>query len=180
MIEIRKLPADRWKDYRDLRLEALKKEPMAFGSSPEEESELAEETWRKRIMDVLFAMDDDEPVGMVAYVFEKSVKFKHIAGIYGFYVRAGYRGQGVGSRLLEEALRRIRMNKAIIKVKLAVISEQREAIGVYEKAGFVVTGRSEKELKVGKRFYTMLFMEKVLRWTRESRQLTPACSSPWS
>ncbi len=163
MIEIRELPADRWKDYRDLRLEALRKEPTAFGSSPEEESELAEEKWRDRIEDVLFALDDDEPVGMVAYVFEGSLKFKHIAGIYGFYVRAGHRGQGTGSRLLEEALKRIRAKKAIIKVKLAVISGQREAIRVYEKAGFVVTGRSEKDLKVGERFYTRLFMEKTLR-----------------
>jgi hypothetical protein len=33
---------------------------------------------------------------------------------------------------------------------------------LYEKASFVATGRTKKELKVGRRFYDMLFMEKHL------------------
>ena len=33
MIVVKKLEEDRWKEYRDLRLEALIKEPIAFGSS---------------------------------------------------------------------------------------------------------------------------------------------------
>lgn len=40
MIEIEKLDDGHWEEYRELRLEALKKEPMAFSSSYEEELEL--------------------------------------------------------------------------------------------------------------------------------------------
>lgn len=39
---------------------------------------------------------------------------------------------------------------------------QRVAVKMYKKAGFVVTGKVEKELKVSRRFYGMLFMEKIL------------------
>jgi hypothetical protein len=37
LIKITKLPVERWADYRDLRLEALKSDPSAFGSAFEEE-----------------------------------------------------------------------------------------------------------------------------------------------
>jgi len=161
LVEIRKLPADRWRDYRDLRLEALKSDPSAFGSSFEEEETFTEDEWRKRIQNVLFALSDGRPIGMIVYVFDEGLKTKHIAEIYGFYVSANHRGEGVGTRLLERALLHIRKNKRVIKVTLAVNPEQRAAVKPYRRAGFVVTGRTEKELKVGRRFYGMLFMEKM-------------------
>ncbi|MGD0478357.1 MAG: GNAT family N-acetyltransferase [Nitrososphaerales archaeon] len=160
-MEIRKLPADRWRDHRDLRLEALKSDPSAFGSSFEEEETFTEDEWRKRIQNVLFALSDGRPIGMIVYVFDEGLKTKHIAEIYGFYVSANHRGEGVGTRLLERALLHIRKNKRVIKVTLAVNPEQRAAVKPYRRAGFVVTGRTEKELKVGRRFYGMLFMEKM-------------------
>ena len=161
MVEIRKLPADRWRDFRDLRLEALKSDPSAYGSSFEETKKLREAEWRRRIRSVLFALSDDRPIGMIVYVFDEGLKTKHIAEIYGFYVSANHRGEGIGSRLLERALLLIRKNRRIIKVKIAVNPEQRVAVKMYKKAGFVVTGRVKKELKVDGRFYGMLFMEKM-------------------
>lgn len=143
-------------------MEALKSDPTAYGSSFEEEEALAEGEWRRRTQSVLFALSDDRPIGMIVYVFDKGLKTKHIAEVYGFYVTANHRGEGIGTRLLEHALSLIRRNKGIIKVKLAVNPEQRVAVRMYKRAGFVVTGRVEKELKVGKRFYGMLFMEMML------------------
>jgi ribosomal protein S18 acetylase RimI-like enzyme len=162
LVDIRKLPPDRWRDFRGLRFEALKNDPSAYGGSFEEAETLAEGEWRRRIRSVLFALSDDRPIGMIVYVFDKGLKTRHIAEIFGFYVSADHRGEGIGTRLLERALSLIRKNKRIIKVKLAVNPEQRVAVKMYKKAGFVVTGRVEKELKVGRRFYGMLFMEKML------------------
>ena len=142
-------------------MKALKSDPPAFGSSFEEEEALAEGEWRRRIQTVLFALSDNRPVGMIVCVFDKGLKTKHIAEIYGFYVSADHRGKGVGTRLLERALSLARGNKRVIKVKVAVNPEQRVAVEMYKKAGFVVTGRVKKELKVGRRFYGMLFMEKM-------------------
>jgi ribosomal protein S18 acetylase RimI-like enzyme len=64
--------------------------------------------------------------------------------------------------MLESALSSIRKNKAIVKVQLLVNPEQRAAVNVYEKFGFVVIGVLKKELKVGRKFYDVLFMEKML------------------
>lgn len=99
---------------------------------------------------------------MIVCAFDEGLKTRHIAEIYGFYVSANHRGEGLGTRLLEHALLLIRKNKGVVKVRLYVNPEQRAAVKLYKKAGFVVTGRMEKELKIGRRFYGMLFMEKML------------------
>ena len=143
-------------------MEALKSDPSAYGSSFEEEETLTEGEWRRRIQSVLFALSNDRPVGMIVYVFNEELKTKHIAEIYGFYVSTNDRGEGIGARLLRHALSLIRKNRGIVKVRLYVNPEQCIAVKLYKKAGFVVTGRMEKELKVGRRFYGMLFMEKML------------------
>ncbi len=83
------------------------------------------------------------------------------AEIFGFYVSAYHRGEGVGAGLLERVLSLIQQNKGVIKVKLSVNPRERAAVSLYKKEGFVVTGRARKELKIGHRFYDMLFMEKL-------------------
>ncbi len=162
MIRIGRLPAERWRDYRNLRLESLKNDPSAFGASFNEEKDLSEKVWRKRMPSVLFALSDGVPVGMVTYVFVKEMKFSHIAEIYGFYVSPRYRGAGIGAMLLESALSSVRRRKGIVKVKLEANAEQLAALRVYERAGFVVAGRFAKDMKVGRRFYDRVFMEKML------------------
>lgn len=160
LLRIAKLSSDRWEEYRDLRLEALKSDPYAFGSSFEEEVGLAEDEWKSRMQNVLFAMSDGAPVGMIACLFNDRPKTKHIAEIVGVYVRADHRGEGIGTKMLERALLLIRSKRGIVKVQLAVNPEQRAAVRLYKKAGFFVFGRTKKELKVGRRYCDMLFMEK--------------------
>jgi len=163
LIRIIRLPEGRWREYRELRLEALKTEPSAFGSSIEEESKFAEDVWRKRIKSVLFALSDGRPVGLLSYVFEDRVKTRHVAHIYSFYVTPAYRGRGIGERLLERALAEIRRNRDAVKAQLSVNPHLRPAVALYKKAGFEVAGRARNELKIGHRYYDMLLMEKEVR-----------------
>ena len=162
MIKIKPLNEDRWQDYRDLRLESLKKEPLAYGSSYEETKDALEEHWRDRIKNVLFALDQDKPVGMIVYVRETMIKSKHIANIYGVYVAEEYRGRGVGKKLMDAALARIKEDHVIIKVKLTVNPVHKAAVKLYRNFGFKVTGKLKKELYFDGRFYDELVMEKLL------------------
>lgn len=114
-----------------------------------------------RIQNVLFALMDNRPIGMIAYVFDEGIKTRHIAEIYGFYVSAAHRGEGVGRQLLEHALSVIRSKEGIVKARLYVNTEQRAAVDLYKRAGFVVRGEMKKELKVGRRFFDMLILEKM-------------------
>ncbi len=56
MIEVKNLPPDRWKECRDLRLEALQNDPLAFESSYEEEKTITQDEWKRRIKNELFAL----------------------------------------------------------------------------------------------------------------------------
>ena len=162
MIAVKKLEEDRWKEYRDLRLEALKKEPIAFGSSYYEEKNISEEEWRRRIGNALFALSKDKLIGMIVHVQGNKIKAKHIANIYGVYVTEQYRGQGVGSKLIDSALEEIQKSKDVVKIKLTVNPEQKAAVKLYQNNGFKIVGQLEKELLVDGIFYDELIMEKLL------------------
>ena len=159
MISIRRLPRARWAAYRKLRLEALKSDSPAFGSSYGEEVKMPPDVWRQRITDVLFAVSGGVPIGMVSVVFSDRVKTRHLAFIYGLYVTPGHRGKGVGTTLIDAVIAKVRKNRNILKVELSVNPEFRAALSIYQKAGFLTTGRAAGELKVGRRFYDLLNLE---------------------
>jgi ribosomal protein S18 acetylase RimI-like enzyme len=158
-IIIRKLPQSRWKEYKELRLEALRSDPIAFGSSYEEEIELTQTDWKKRMKNVLFAEHDKTIVGMVVYFFKTNRKARHIAHIFGVYVKKRYRGHGIASALIENALRKIKDNESIVKINLTVNPTQVDAVRLYEKFGFKKVGKLSKELKIHDKFYDELVME---------------------
>ena len=160
MIRVVKLPGSRWQEARELRLEALRAEPGAFGSSYEEEVDRSEEEWRKRMKNTLYAVEGRRPVGMISRVFNDRAKTKHIAAIYGFYVTPGQRGRGAGRLLMERALGDVQKRRGVIKVQLSVNPKFRPALGLYRRFGFEVTGKARKELKVGREYFDMLYMEK--------------------
>ncbi len=161
-IKIKKLNKNRWKDYRDLRLEALKKEPTAFGSSYDEEKNLSGEEWKKRIKNVLFALSKDKLIGMIVYIRENKIKTKHTANIFGVYVAREYRGYWVGKKLIDSVLVRTRKSKGVLKIKLTVNPKQKAALKLYQNCGFKIVGKMKKELYIGGKFYDELMMEKVL------------------
>ena len=159
-VEVKNLSPDRWKDYRDLRLEALKSDPTAFGTSYEEEVTLTEDTWQRRAENVLFAMFNDKPIGMVVYIFNDRLKTKHIANIFGMYVAKEYRNRGLANKLITSVISLIEENKDIRKIKLSVNPEQVYAFRLYIKYGFQCVGTARKEYYIDSRYYDEVLMEK--------------------
>lgn len=162
MIQIGKLSSHRWKDFRDLRLEALQSDPLAFASSYKEEKLLTPEEWKKRVQNTLFALSNDIPVGMIVYIISEKLKTNHIANLYGVYVKKEYRGQGIAKRLVESALSVIRQNASVSKIHLTVNAEQAVALALYKRFGFKTVGTLARELHVDGRFYDELILEKLL------------------
>ncbi len=159
VIKIERLPESRWKECRDLRLEALKEEPLAFSSSYEGEKLLSEKEWRDRICNAIFAMDNNIPVGMVVLICQTNQKTKHIANIFGLYVKKSHQGRGIGIQLIEKAVSRLKEPGQISKIKLTVNIEHGAAIALYKKIGFSVVGTLRKELHHQGTYYDELIME---------------------
>ncbi len=162
MVEIIRLPPDRWQDFQSLRMEALKSDPAAFGRAYEEEVIYKQELWQRRIGSVIFAVNDNQPVGMVGYYFNEMVKNKHVANIYGMYVNKAFRNQGIGGQLLSIAITSIKEKNEILKIKLSVNPAQKSAVKLYNRFGFTSIGTSRKEYNDNGNFSDEVLMEKFI------------------
>lgn len=161
-ITIDRLPESKWEEFKKIRLEALKNDARAFGSSYEEEITRPEEMWRSRIKSGLFALDESgKPIGLMAFLIGDRVKTKHKAEIYSVYVKPEFRGTGVSKKLFTEALRLIKLNPDVCKVNLTVNPLQKAAVKLYETFGFKKTGTLHKELLINGIFYDEDLMELI-------------------
>jgi ribosomal protein S18 acetylase RimI-like enzyme len=162
MLVIGRIDENRWVEARDLRLEALQKEPLAFGGSYEEEILLSENEWKKRLLNTFFIQLDTLLIGQIVVTFSNRIKTKHIAYLYGVYLKEQYRGQGLGKMMMNEAMRVILDNSNISKIELEVNSINRVAVKLYESFGFKVIGKRTNAIQVDGLFYDELLMEKML------------------
>jgi ribosomal protein S18 acetylase RimI-like enzyme len=162
-------PMDRWEEYKQLRLEALKNEPLAFANSFEEASLEPDAYWQDRLKSytsgkdlILFAQKDRQLVGMIGVDFNTRKKRRHAASLVGLYVNAEHRGQGIARRLMETAMEKALEKPYIIKFDLGVVATNEAAKSLYEKLGFKVVGLWQKELFVDGVYYDEYEMEKLI------------------
>ena len=127
---------DDWRDFRDLRLEALAVAPAAFGSRHEDWVDAPEERWRDRLRAVPFnvlARSDGVPVGMVsATVGGDEVE------LISMYVAPAARGTGLAGELVGRVVAWAADQG--LPTALMVRSDNARAITAYERAGFVDEG----------------------------------------
>jgi ribosomal protein S18 acetylase RimI-like enzyme len=155
-IEIRRLTEDDVQDFYRLRLEALEREPQAFGSSPEEHRAMTVEAIAKRLAGgpgdrsfVLGAIADEHLVGMAGFFQDERAKSRHKGRIWGVYVTEEWRGKGIAHVLLSEIIQRARAKPELGQLLLAVAAGQDAAKRLYESLGFEVYGREPRAIKLG-------------------------------
>jgi ribosomal protein S18 acetylase RimI-like enzyme len=140
-IEIRSLgPADAGA-FHALRLRGLRECPTAFASSYEEEYLDELEVVAKRLAAdpnraILGAFNGSTLVGMVGLQRERPSKLAHKAHLWGMYVAPEFRGEGVGRRLVEQALKNASAMDGMLQVNLSVNANNSAAIALYEALGF--------------------------------------------
>ena len=130
-----------WRSHRDLRLEMLQDAPDAFWTQYADVAGFDEAAWRARIavQHHIQARFGADVVGSVG-VFEDPDEPDDTLTLVAMYVAPRARGRGVGDRLvqavIDEALARGRQH-----VVLEVTGGNDPAIGLYERAGFRLTGQ---------------------------------------
>ena len=142
-MKIRRLSADDWQLWREVRLRALEEAPAAFGSALADwsgNSDL-EQRWRARL--------DNVPANFVAYLEGKAIG--QVSGAYtehderveliSMWVAPEARGAGVGDALVglvESWARSVGAEFLVLSVKI----DNGRAIGLYERHGFARTAAS--------------------------------------
>jgi len=158
-VEIRVLTERDASDYWNLRLEALEREPESFAESAEEHRATSIELaatrlrWEDNANLVMGAFLAGELVGMAGFFREKHLKTRHRGRIWGVYVRANCRGQGIGRALLLALLERIKTMPGLVQVSLTVSSRQVAAKTLYRSLGFESFGIEPASLKIGDRYF---------------------------
>jgi ribosomal protein S18 acetylase RimI-like enzyme len=92
------------------------------------------------------AVSENTVIGWCDIVLGPLPGFTH-AGHLGMGVKQGFRGMGIGKKLLTAALNKA-LEKKLERVELEVFASNKIAIKLYEKAGFVVEGVKEKARKL--------------------------------
>ncbi len=161
------LPLTRWRAARALRLQALQTDPSAFAASYADELAFADDIWLARAQSAerradnmtLYAQLAGELVGMAGANWSHREKIRHVAHVYGVYVRSAQRGKGIGGALMQSLLDELARLPQIEKVSLQVNSESQAALALYRKLGFVKVGTAARELQVGGRYYDLQYLE---------------------
>src|SRR5213593_3426268 len=133
--------------YRALMLEAYEKHPDAFTSSVAERAALRLSWWESRVAlggevpEVVFgAFDEARLAGVAGLSFETREKARHKATLFGMYVPARGRGQGIGRRLVDAGLAFAGSRSGIKVVQLTVTEGNASAEALYRRCGFARFG----------------------------------------
>lgn len=146
-----------------LRARALRESPEAFGQHPDEHPPLAayralqaqrRRTQQQRVIGVFMG---DELVGVATVVRSDRRKMRHRADLFGLYVAPEARGSGLGTSLVEAAVRAARELGAE-RLELTVTAVNVAAIHLYRSAGFEAWGRQPQSLRVYGRDLDEFFM----------------------
>jgi ribosomal protein S18 acetylase RimI-like enzyme len=132
--------------FRELRLRALREDPVPFLASYEEEAPrtIAEVAALLRASragtEILGAFRGVVLVGALGFYRHAHLKARHRASLWGMYVVPEERRRGTGRALVLEAIGRLRAVEGIRQVELTVVATEEPARRLYRAFGFRVQG----------------------------------------
>ena len=137
--------------YRALRLEALQNYPSAFGQDYDENLLRPKEYWEKVLtinseeQALFIAEQNGQLIGMTGIFRSLSRKSFHNATIGGVYVKPEWRGYRISEALIRSCLDWAKQHGVAI-VKLAVATNNLQAVSCYERCGFTTYGTEPKAI----------------------------------
>ncbi|WP_332777939.1 GNAT family N-acetyltransferase [Polaromonas sp.] len=151
-MQIRRLEVSDASTFRAFRLRGLREHADAFTSSFEEVSLQALADAEKRLAatsneKLWGAFVDGEMAGMVGLNRETRLKNRHKATLVGMYVAPEHTGQGLGRALVDTAVQDARASGIELLI-LTVTDSNRQALALYERAGFTSFGTEPDAIRV--------------------------------
>jgi ribosomal protein S18 acetylase RimI-like enzyme len=150
-VEIRRLTEADADAFRVLRLAGLQETPEAFGSSYEEEATWPREHFVARAAPqapsaTFGAFVGGLLVGIAGLAVSNRLKQRHKGYMWGIFVRADFRGQGLGRQLVRQVIDTAPGHVRILQC--SVVTAQEATRRMYHSMGFVPYGLERKALCV--------------------------------
>jgi RimJ/RimL family protein N-acetyltransferase len=151
--------------FRELRLEALRTHPEAFGMDYAEALARPIEFWQERARSgagsergvTYVAEAGGALVGMTGIFRDEGPKMRHSAIVWGVFVRPNWRGLGIADTLIHACIGRAR-ELGVRLVKLNVVTTNTAAIRCYVRCGFSVYGVEPEVIFCDGVYYDELLM----------------------
>jgi RimJ/RimL family protein N-acetyltransferase len=149
-------------ELRELRLEALRLHPDAFGSAYAVEAAEPVSAFAARIAKggMFGGFVAGSLQGMAGFQIVDAAQLRHKGVLGGMYVCQVARGTGLAEAILRAVL--AHAAGRVEQVLLTVSADNRRAIRFYEGKGFVAYGTEPRALKVGARYLDELLMIRFL------------------
>jgi ribosomal protein S18 acetylase RimI-like enzyme len=155
-VDIRQMSERDWDAFRRVRLQALRLAPEVYGTTLDQEADQPESFWRGRLADPLNAMvcglDGNQPVAFAGMRDGAGGNVRHRATIWGVFVADGYRGEGLGRRLMAGLLDIADARPELEITELTVRADNGSALRLYESLGFRPIGTLPRALKHAGRY----------------------------
>lgn len=141
-------PADA-EAFRAIHLESLRAHPTAFAAAYEEERDLPPAAFGARLesLVVFGAFADGALTGVATLSRHPQLKRRHVAMIWGMYVRPAHRGSGLAEALFQAVLDHA--EREVDQVELYVAVGNERAGRFYRGFGFERYGVMRRSLRVG-------------------------------
>ena len=160
-VNIKKISSDNWKKFKAIRLAGFKSDPQAFGGDMTEELNRKEPEWRKRLDSkdrFFFAVEENGIFVSVAGAKNIGDKLWMLMAVY---TLPEYRNKGFAKILTKKIVQESK-NIGAIAIQLMVNIDQKDAVHIYEKAGFKILKTLEAEKMADGKLHDEYLMEKRL------------------
>lgn len=160
---VRQLLASDAPAFRTLHLEALEKHPTAFAMAYEDECHLPLSEFRSRLNDLIVfgGFVDGALAGMATLQRHTLMKRRHVAMLWGMYVKDALRGSGLAPSILQSVIQRAESEVDQLELYVALGNER--ARRFYRGWGFEPYGVMRRSLRVQAVDYDAEMMVKIFR-----------------
>ena len=157
-LQIKRITLANWQEFKQIRLEAFKCEPTAFGTQLSDAIGYPDSYWLNMVGDsnniIFVAVAANQVVGVMRAAISDPEVPKDTAFIGSAYVNKDFRRRGIAKQLMTELIAEITKVAGIWAIRLWVNEKQSNALKFYDNFGFVRVGEDLKAKE--------LILEKVL------------------
>jgi ribosomal protein S18 acetylase RimI-like enzyme len=157
-IQIRQLSPSAAESFRELRLEGLRLNPEAFGSTYDFEKDQPLERYSGWLTNstVFGAFQKSHLIGTASFTQLSGQKDSHKGLLRAMYVRSTHRRTGAGRQLVQAIIEHARQK--VEQLQLTVVSTNQPAIRLYQSLGFRQYGLEPHALKHNNQYSDEILM----------------------